>query len=207
MLKNMRKIMSMLLALSLLLGARPLISMAAEIEKRKSTPSGITYDLIEDQVDRYIKEREEGLAACSVAVLDGNETMFKKNYGMMDIKNNIEANEDTVYEWGSISKLLVWASVMQLHEEGKLDFDTDIEEYLPEGFLTKKKYPEKITMMHLMNHNAGWQELTYDIEVENAKDIVSLEQALHNSEPSQIFRPGEITAYSNWGSALAAFIV
>jgi CubicO group peptidase (beta-lactamase class C family) len=58
-----------------------------------------------------------------------------------------------------------------------------------------------------MNHNAGWQETTYDIEVKEESKIVSLEQALRDSEPSQIYRPGEITAYSNWGTALAAYIV
>lgn len=62
-------------------------------------------------------------------------------------------------------------------------------------------------MMHLMNHNAGFQELLYGIETTEKKEIVSLEEALKNSEPAQIYRPGEVCSYSNWGTALAALIV
>ena len=206
--KDMKKvIINLILIISLFLAGIPSFSVASGIDKEKNTPSGIAYNSISGEVDNYIQERKEGLAACSVAVLDGNKTVYKKHHGMSDMENEIAANDDTVYEWGSISKLLVWVSVMQLYEEGKLDLEADIEEYLPKGFLSKRKYSDKITLLNLMNHNAGWQETTYDIEVKDSKDIIPLEQALRDNEPSQIYIPGEITAYSNWGSTLAAFIV
>ena len=43
--------------------------------------------------------------------------------------------ETTVFEWGSISKTFVWVSVMQLVEDRKIDLETDIRTYLPDGFL------------------------------------------------------------------------
>lgn len=57
---------------------------------------------------------------------------------------------------------------MQLYEQDKIDLDKDIKEYLPKGFLTKLAYDTPITMINLMNHTAGWQELTYDIETKEA---------------------------------------
>nr|WP_231575276.1 serine hydrolase [Paenibacillus sp. FSL P4-0081] len=45
---------------------------------------------------------------------------------------------------------------MQLVEQGKLNLETDIREYLPEGFLKKLKYESPISLLNLMNHNAGW---------------------------------------------------
>lgn len=42
--------------------------------------------------------------------------------------------ETTVFEWGSISKTFVWVSVMQLVEDRKIDLETDIRTYLPDGF-------------------------------------------------------------------------
>jgi CubicO group peptidase (beta-lactamase class C family) len=175
--------------------------------KEKKTPSNIAYTDIEQQINKYMKEREDGIAGCSIAVIDGQNTIYKGDYGCADLENDVPVNADTVYEWGSVSKLLVWVSVMQLYEEGKIDWNTDISEYLPDDFLEKRSYNQKITMLNLMNHNAGWQETTYDIEVKDESKIVSLEQALRDSEPSQIYPPGEITAYSNWGTALAAYIV
>jgi CubicO group peptidase (beta-lactamase class C family) len=68
---------------------------------------------------------------------------------------------------------------MQLYEQGKIDLEKDIREYLPEGFLSKFSYDEPITMINLMNHNAGWQETTYDVGVKDTSDIVNLETALH----------------------------
>ena len=129
-------------------------------------------------------------------------------YGHSNIEKNIPANKDTVYEWGSTTKLLLWTSVMQLYEQNKLNLHEDIRTYLPKNFLAKLNYDEPITMLHLMNHTAGFQELVYgDHETKEKNKIVSLEEALKTSEPSQIYRPGEVCSYSNWGASLAAYIV
>lgn len=140
-------------------------------------------------------------------VFKEDETLYKKQYGYSDVKNKVEANKDTVYEWGAVSEILVWTSVMQLYEENKIDLNADIKEYLPEGFLTKLSSDKPITMLNLMNHNAGWQELPTEMEVTDTSERVDLEAALKMSEPPQIYERGEFTAYFNWGTALVAFIV
>ncbi|MBQ8011778.1 MAG: serine hydrolase [Oscillospiraceae bacterium] len=159
------------------------------------------------EIEALAEENKDGYASFAAAVFSGNEVVYSEHFGYIDRENAIPADENAVYEWGSISKMCIWVSVMQLYEQGKIDLDADIQTYLPEGFLTKLQYDEPITMLHLMNHNAGWQETMAALEVEDEADIVPLEEALRKSEPAQVFRPGEITAYSNWGAALAAYIV
>ena len=171
------------------------------------TPTGITFDSIGTEIENLAKENEGDYASFATAVFNGEEVLYSGHFGYIDRENQIVADENTVYEWGSISKMLVRVSVMQLHEQGKLDLNADIQTYLPEGFLTKLKYDEPITMMHLMNHNAGWEETKAALEVADEADIISLEEALKKTEPAQTFKPGEITAYSNWGAALAGYIV
>lgn len=80
---------------------------------------------------------------------------------------------------------------------------------LPEGFLTKLQYPdEKITMINLKNHNAGFQESFYENQLAGPDDLyASLEEAVRACECYQAYHVGEYTAYSNWGTALAAYIV
>lgn len=182
---------------------------AAADSSEKSTPSGIAYGDIGSSIDLYIQEREAGLASCAVSVFDKDGVVYDGYYGRSDIANDILADEQTVYEWGSCSKLLVWTSVMQQWERGNIDLDADIREYLPGGFLTKLQYPdEKLTMLNLMNHNAGFQESFYENQQASPDNVYdTLEEAVKACECYQSYHVGEYTAYSNWGTSLAAYIV
>lgn len=198
----MKKIGTITLIFFCLFGSITQAYAQKKIDAKQSTES------ISNKIDNYIEERKDYTASVSVAVVDGQETLAEKYYGHEDIENKRKATTNTVYEWGSASKLLVWTSIMQLKEMGKLDLDEDIKTYLPENFLTKLKYPEKITILNLMNHNAGFQEQVYgNGETTEKSEIMNLEEALKATQPSQIYKPGEICSYSNWGSALAAYIV
>jgi len=132
---------------------------------------------------------------------------MEKSYGSTNLENNIVNDADSVFEWGSCTKLLTWTSVMQLVEDGKLDLNKDIREYLPKDFFHKLNYKDPITMLNLMNHNAGWQEMATDLFLGDKKDIKELGDALRYIEPEQVNRPGTVVAYSNWGAALAGYIV
>jgi hypothetical protein len=60
----------------------------------------------------------------SVSVFDTSEVIYSGYFGYADKENGVAVDQDTVMEWGSATKLLVWVSVMQLWEQGKLDFYT-----------------------------------------------------------------------------------
>lgn len=187
------------------MGTYPKISS----EDAKATPTGIVYEQIGNSIDSYIEEREAGLASCAVSVFGRDGIIYNGYYGYADIDNNVPADDQTIYEWGSTSKILVWISVMQQWERGNIDFEEDIRTYLPDGFLTKLKYPEeKITILDLMNHKAGFQESFYENQEAAPDDVYDcLEDAVRACECYQAYHVGEYTAYSNWGTALAAYIV
>ena len=199
----MKKILSAILsaAMSVTLLYTPV--QAAE----DTTPSGIEFSDISAEIENFVNENDGDYASVATAVFNDDEILYSNHFGYIDREYQITADENCVYEWGSISKMFIWVSVIQLYEQGKIDLNADIRTYLPEDFFTKFKYDESITMLNLMNHNAGWQEILTGLMVSDEKDIVSLEEALRNTEPAQIWKPGEITAYSNWGAALAAYIV
>lgn len=180
----------------------------AEIYAAEQTlPSGVESAQLEETIDAYVEEHRDTTTGMAVAVFDNSDELLKKYYGYVDVENQIVAAPDSVFEWGSTTKLLVWVSVMQLYEQGKIELDADIRSYLPEGFLTNLSYDTPVTMLNLMNHNAGFQEGYVDLMVTDADYIGSLEEALRKHEPAQIYKPGTVTAYSNWGVALAGLIV
>lgn len=204
----LRRIICLLLSFCTLLISS--LSVGLALDNDEKLPSGVAVVELEGKIDEYVSAHKTATAAMSVAVFNKNEIFTQKYYGYSDIENNAENDMGTVMEWGSCSKLLIWISVMQLVELGKIDLDANIFAYLPSHFLTKLKYDDAITMRNLMHHNAGWQDVISDIMIkpENALDYhYNLEQALRETEPEQIYRPGEVTAYSNWGAALAAYIV
>ncbi|MBD8032957.1 MULTISPECIES: serine hydrolase domain-containing protein [Solibacillus] len=172
------------------------------------TPSGIPYSELKDRVDEYVSEYiGTSSAGANVLIIKDDEIIMNTSYGFANIENQIKVTPNTVFEWGSVTKLLVWTSVMQLVEQGKLELNEDIRTYLPEGFLTKLQYNAPITMLNLMHHNAGWEDRFIDLFYKSADEIKPLEEMLHIVTPYQIHEPGTIVAYSNYGVALAAFIV
>ena len=142
-----------------------------------------------------------------ISIYDKEKTLYQTNYGYTDKENKILVDNDSVFEWGSTSKLFIWVSVMQLEEQGKIDLNKDIREYLPKNFLKNLTYKDKITMLDLMNHQAGFQEVYAGIQTLNENDVISLKDALSKNQPKQIYKPRTVTAYSNWSAALAAYIV
>lgn len=205
--KNFSKNILILLVLTFIMQIFPIAALAEEITNEQ-TPSGIKYSSLKETVDEY-SEKYIGktTAGASVAILKNDKIIFKQNYGYSDIENKAKITDDTLFEWGSTTKLFVWVSVMQLVEQGKLDLTKDIKEYLPDNYFRKLQFDQPITMLNLMNHNAGWEEHLTDMFYSNPQDVKSLKETLEIIEPKQVHKPGEVVAYSNYGAALAAYIV
>lgn len=192
------------------------VSASAEADSSELLPSGKSIEFVKQEMHFYTSFNNNNsdelvaelpYASFETIVFRGDEILFTGCYGDADRENHIPADENTVYEWGSISKTMTWVSVMQLWEQGLIDLEADIRTYLPEGFLKHLRYDDPITMLDLMNHTGGWSEPTYGFGTTDADKILPLDEALQSSEPAQVFRPGEVEAYSNWGASLAAYIV
>ncbi|MBR4431214.1 MAG: serine hydrolase [Clostridiales bacterium] len=161
----------------------------------------------EEKINAFYKDHQDTAAGAMVGVFDKDGVVFKGYYGYSDIANGTKVDENTVIDWGSTTKTMVWVSVMQLWEQGKIDLEKDVREYLPDGFLTNLRYEKPVRMIDLMNHRAGFQEYYVDVFLPANMEAYTLEEALKLDQPAQIFEPDTVTAYSNWGVALAGYIV
>jgi CubicO group peptidase (beta-lactamase class C family) len=174
----------------------------------RETPSGVPLDEVGSRIEQWASENESEYPSFAVAVVNGDELVYSGAFGYIDIGNGIEATpDDSAYEWGSCSKTMIWVSVMQLWEQGLIDLEADVRDYLPEGFFHNLKYDDPITMLNLMNHDAGWGEATWAMQSLDENNIMDLGEALQYTEPVQMYRPGEVSSYSNWGAALAGYVV
>ena len=159
---------------------------------------------IDGMMDAHLRAHKVPGAVVTV-VMDG-ELFFAKGYGYADLeaRTHVDA-ERTLFRPGSVSKLFTWTAVMQLVEDGFLSLDADVNEYL--DFEIPDTFPEPITLEHLMTHTPGFEDMGEGLFFLNVEKLVSLEEYVKEYRPARVYQPGEVAAYSNYGTALAGYIV
>lgn len=183
------------------------ISVTAAAAPAQKMPSGIDRSQVQAIIEDFWNKNEKTAVGMAAAVFDRDGIIYQNQFGFANREKKIKLTGDSVLEWGSASKTLIWVSAMQLSEQGKLDLQKDIRSYLPEGFLTHLHFDTPITMLHLMNHTAGFGDQLYAIESPFAQDVMPLGDYLRIYQPDQAFEPGTVCNYSNWGAALAGYVV
>ncbi len=83
----------------------------------------------------------------------------------------------------------------------------DIRTYLPDEINDKLRFKKKITMNHMMNHTAGFEDYYFDLLMPSPDQIGTLEEAIIKYQPNQVYEPGTIIAYSNYSTALAGYVI
>jgi len=147
-----------------------------------------------------------GLAGAVVVVVKDGQILLAKGYGYADrAKGRPMDAARTVIRPGSISKLFTWTAVMQLVEQGKLDLDADVNDYL--DFRIRDYHGQGITLRQLMTHSAGFEESSKHLFAADASRLRPLRAYLETVQPQRIYPPGKVPAYSNYGVALAGYIV
>ena len=151
------------------------------------------------------------IAGATVAVVQDGQVLLAKGYGYANVEQGIPVSpEQTLFRPGSISKLFVWTAVMQLVEQGKLDLNADVNTYLANAspaLTIPDTFPQPITLAHLMTHSPGFEEQGLGTMARNAEEMLPLGEYLAAYMPQRVRPPGELSAYSNYGTALAGYII
>ena len=93
---------------------------------------------------------------------------------------------------------------MQLFEQGKLDLDRDVNEYL--DYKIPDAFDKPITLKNILTHTPGFEEQIKNLIItDNSKP--NLGQYVKTYIPGRIYPPGTVPAYSNYATAVAGYIV
>ncbi|GAB2498819.1 serine hydrolase [Promicromonospora xylanilytica] len=150
-----------------------------------------------------------GIAGGVVTVVDDGKVVTTRGYGHADTGTAgneavpIDA-ENTLFRPGSVSKLFTATAAMQLVESGDVDLDTDISEYL--DIEVPRTFDEPITLRHLLTHTAGFEERIAGL-IGSGDISPVLRDVLATDPPEQVYEPGTVPGYSNYGNALVGYIV
>jgi len=186
-----------------LTAARAAAESAAPPEPLALTDANLA-SVIDPLMANWIDERKGPGAV--VVVVKRDATVFAKGYGFSDIEAKTPFTADaTLVRPGSISKLFTGIAVMQLVDAGKLDLDRDVNNYIdftipmPEGGVP-------VTLRRLLTHRAGFEEHVKGL-FSNSREPAPLGPWLAKNLPRRLFPQGDVEAYSNYGVALAGYVV
>ena len=188
-------------ALALAQGSPPAEPPAA------ATAAPLTATDVNAWLDGYMPYalRTGDIAGAVVVVVKDGQVLTERGYGYSDVAKRLPVDPAlTLFRPGSVSKLLTWTAVMQLVEQGKIDLDADVNQYL--DFKIPERDGKPITMRNLMQHTAGFEEQAKGIISEDPKSP-PFDTLLKAWVPTRVFAPGSTPAYSNYGASLAGYIV
>jgi CubicO group peptidase (beta-lactamase class C family) len=196
-------------------GQKPRVNPLApkvQAEQKTEVAPTATHPVTEADVEAFLDglvplqiERDD-IGGAVVAVVKDGKVLFAKGYGYADVAKKKPVSPDgTLFRPGSISKLFTWTAVMQLVEQGKLDLDRDVNDYL--DFKIPATYAQPITLRNIMTHTAGFSETAKDLFIKDTSDLKPLRDYSIAHMPKRIFPPGVTPAYSNYATTLAGYIV
>ena len=193
-----------LLCIALIVAVFANVFMPASVAHALTDESIVT--AIEGIITRNI--RQHSIPGASLAIVKDGEVLAVKGYGYADVEQKIAPDPDgTTFRIASVSKIITANAVMQLVEQGKLDLDADINQYL-KGFQVPEAFGRPITLRNILTHTSGFDEpADFGFVFSNLKRQVPLADMMRLSMPARIRAPGEVTQYSNYAVSLAGLIV
>ena len=157
---------------------------------------------LQDFVSEKARELEVPGVAAGV-VVDGQEhTAFA---GVTSVENPLEVDADTLFQFGSTGKTYTATAMLRLADQGKVDLDAPVRTYVPELRLKDTEAAEKVTVLELFNHTAGWQG-------DYIKDFGDGDDALQQYVDSmvtidQVTPLGATVSYNNASLSLAGHVI
>ncbi|XJZ28243.1 serine hydrolase domain-containing protein [Bacillota bacterium Lsc_1132] len=148
----------------------------------------------EPAIDEYLKSSHFNGTAL---VVKDNKVLINKGYGFANIENKLPNNSETVFYIGSITKVFISTSVMQLQVQGKLNVHDPVAKYIPD-------FPngDKILLYHLLTHTSGIPEHS------ETRQKISHDDLIKKIEQGPLkFQPGTQWNYSDSNYSILAYIV
>ncbi|NJC98868.1 MAG: beta-lactamase family protein [Anaerolineae bacterium] len=149
----------------------------------------------------------------SLVVVKDENIIYNNAFGYADGPGGVKAKTDTVYHWWSMTKIPTAIAIMQLQEQGKLDLERPVKEYLPWFDVT---YPsgtsQSITVRHLLQHTSGLPDtipamigwVHYD---DTTLDQTEIDRKYLSDFNKLKFEPGEKAVYSNFNYMVLGAII
>ncbi|TVX93256.1 serine hydrolase domain-containing protein [Paenibacillus agilis] len=205
------RIRASIVALTLVLTmVAPMPAMAAMPEKAITNSNPLLFDSTKKIAAQKAKLLTEKYGNTSVqyALIDHGEIVVSGHTGKNDIKGEIPLTSNTMYGIGSTSKMVLAAAVMKLVDQGKVNLDTPVVNYVPDFKMKDYRYTQ-ITPRMLLNHSSGLHGyIGPNATLYDDNDTYAHDTLLEELEAQDLkAEPGAFSVYNNVGFSLAEILV
>jgi CubicO group peptidase (beta-lactamase class C family) len=150
---------------------------------------------------------QQRIPGAAVAVVHEGRVIFSQCYGYADTQNKVPIAEDTYFMVGSLTKSFTALAVLKLIEQGKIDLNADIKNYIPDFSIKNLDGGEtRITVNHLLTHTSGLM-IDYYVRRTGEKKQSNTDLLSQLREEYLCFRPGSASKYSNIGYRLLGIMI
>lgn len=150
---------------------------------------------------------QPGSPGCAVAISDQGELIYSRGFGFASLDYDIPITPATIFDVASVTKQFVAASLSMLELDGRLSFEDDVRQYLPE----LPVYEDPVTLHHMVYHTSGLRDYLnlFPLAGRNDYTPISHQQILDMMARQRAlnFAPGERYEYSNTAYMLLAQVV
>jgi CubicO group peptidase (beta-lactamase class C family) len=198
-------------AAAALLGAAVLPSVAAAQSAPAAPvaapvqPAGVAglEDFVDGVMAQQLATRE--VAGAVVTVVYRGNILFSRGYGFADVDKGVAVDgQRTLFRPGSVSKMFTWTALLQQVELGRVSLDADVNDYL--DFRIPAFEGQPIRVRDLMSHSVGMSDIG-GITAPSPDKLVPYTEWIKAHVPQRLWPAGTEISYSNYGTALAGYIV
>ncbi|EGT4049062.1 TPA: cell wall-binding protein Cwp20 [Clostridioides difficile] len=220
--QKLSKLLSSTLVLSMLFTAAPNITFADNTKdnSEKYQSSDIELHDYSKNSESYTKTKalakekiqtllsKYGAVSAQYALIDNGKIEISGNGGVYSKQDNKNLNKDNMYSIASISKMFTTTAVMKLVDEGKINLDTPVVNYIPEFKMADDRYKE-ITPRMLLNHSSGLMGSSFKNTILlGDNDSYGHDNFLKELQKQRLkAKPGAFSVYCNDGFTLAEILV
>jgi D-alanyl-D-alanine carboxypeptidase len=155
------------------------------------------------------------IPAVAVGLIHNGEVVYLKGYGFADTEQSIPVTEETVFQAASISKSLTAWGIMKLVEEGKLELDEPVSNYLTRWELPTSEFDANgVTIRRLLSHTAGIANVGGGYAgFDPSASPQTLEESLTSAKDANgegvriVYQPGTRHEYSGGGYTLLQLVI
>jgi CubicO group peptidase (beta-lactamase class C family) len=157
-------------------------------------------------LQQWVREAAErlGVPGVAVGIYHAGQEQYAY-HGVTSVENPLAVDADTLFQFGSTGKTFTATAVMRLVDQGRVDLGATVRTYLPEFRLKDESVASEVTILHLLNHTAGWSGDVFETTGDGDDALARYVERM--AEVDQVTPLGATVSYNNASLSIAGRVI